>query len=142
MHPAVVHFPLVLVPVSFLLYGWGQLADKPGLRFAGRICLWLAFASLVVSVFTGAKAVNDLAHDSAVWELLRAHATLASVAAFVTLTLAACSTTLHRRRPRTQWLFIAGLAFDCLLVFQTGDLGARMVYLHGAAVKRAPPSPK
>jgi uncharacterized membrane protein YgdD (TMEM256/DUF423 family) len=91
-------------------------------------------------VLTGAKAVNGLSRDAAMWELLRAHATLAAVSALATLTLAACSTTIHGQRPRAKWLFIVGLALDCVLVFQTGDLGARMVYMHGAAVKRPSPA--
>lgn len=139
MHPAVVHFPLALVPVALVLFGAGHLADSPGVRLAGRVCLWLALVSAMVAVFTGSKAVNDLPRDPAVWELLKAHRTLAFLSMFATTALAAWSTAHRRHRPRAVWWFLAALAFDCALVFQTGDLGARMVYAHGAAVKTGPP---
>ena len=140
MHPAVVHFPLVLVPVSLILFGAGHLADSSGIRLAGRICLWLALISAMIAVFTGSKAVNDLPHDAAVRALLRAHRTLAFLAMFLTTALAGWSTAHRKNRPRGIWFFLTVLAFDCVLVFQTGDLGARMVYLHGADVRMAPPA--
>jgi uncharacterized membrane protein len=38
-------------------------------------------------------------------------------------------------RPRAAFGFLAGLACLTYLVLQNGDLGSRMVYLEGAAVK-------
>jgi uncharacterized membrane protein len=140
MHPAFVHFPLALVPVSLILFAGGHLADSAGVRLAGRVCLWLALVSVMVAVFTGSKAVNDLPRGAAVFELMKAHRTLAFLTTFVTTLLAGWSTAHRKNRPRAIWFFLAVLALDCGLVFQTGDLGARMVYQHGADVKDAPSS--
>jgi uncharacterized membrane protein len=44
----------------------------------------------------------------------------------------------HRaHRPRGAYAFLAGLALTTYAVLQNGDLGARMVYVEGAAVKPA-----
>jgi uncharacterized membrane protein len=138
-HPAFVHFPLALVPVALVLLAAGRLAARPGLRSAGRVCLWLAVVSLMASVFTGAKAAASLPDDPAVWALLKAHRGMAFLSTFATVALAAWASAKVDERPRVTWLLLAGLALDCLLLFQTGDLGARMVYGHGAAVKPGPP---
>ncbi|MBI4248518.1 MAG: hypothetical protein HY611_03360, partial [Elusimicrobia bacterium] len=40
-------------------------------------------------------------------------------------------------QPKAAWTFFAALAFAVLLVLQNGDLGGRMVFVEGAAVKPA-----
>lgn len=140
LHPAVVHFPLVLVPISFVLFAGGHLGDSAGVRLAGRVCLGLAVVSAMIAMFTGAVAAGDLAHDAALWELYRAHRALAFVAVFLTAALSGWSAAHVKHRPRAIWAFLAVLGLDCALILQTGDLGARMVYGHGAAVKAAPPA--
>ena len=140
LHPAVVHFPVALVPLTLILFIVGHFTDRAGVRLAARLCLWLAFAAVWVAVFTGSKAVNNLPRDTATWAVFRVHRSRAFLCLGVTIAATSWSMAHVAHRPRAFRTFLVLLALDCLLVFQTADAGARLVYNRGAAV--SPMAPK
>lgn len=136
VHPAFVHFPIALLPSSLLFYALGLLLGKESLLVAGRACLYLAALSTLVAVGTG-WAAQDVPHNETIHRLLLTHRTLGLAILALSLGLAAWSFAVVDQRPRGAWAFLAVLGLANLLVMQTADLGARMVFLHGAAVKPA-----
>jgi uncharacterized membrane protein len=140
LHPAVVHFPVALVPAALVLYGLGQFIEKPGLRLGGKLCLFMGAGSAMLSVLTGGLALGGLPRVGDARRLLDAHLLAAGLFMLVTLLLAGWSMAHAAHRPKRPRLFLAALALDCLLVLQTADLGARLVYLKGAGVQAPPAS--
>lgn len=136
VHPAFVHFPIALLPTSLLFYVLGLLWGVNSLLVAGRACLVLATASSLLAVGTG-WAAQDVPHNEAIHRILLTHRTIGLSILALSLGLAAWSFAAVDQRPRAVWAFLAVLGFANLLVMQNADLGARMVFLHGAAVKPA-----
>lgn len=136
VHPAFVHFPIALLPSSLLFYALGLLFGTRSLLVAGRSCLYLAALSALLAVGTG-WAAQTVPHNETIHHILLTHRTIGISILLVSLLLAAWSFAQVDQRPRGAWAFLAVLGIANLLVMQNADLGARMVFLHGAAVKPA-----
>jgi len=137
VHPMFVHFPVALFPTAFFLYVLGTLLGKKSLLFAGRMSLYLALAGAAVALATGLQAEDSFPHNEVIHHLMATHE-------FIAWTLLATGSVLTLwsfwhvdQLPKGSWLFLAVLAFAVYLVLQTADIGGRMVYLEGAAVKPA-----
>ncbi|MBI3298939.1 MAG: DUF2231 domain-containing protein [Elusimicrobia bacterium] len=136
VHPAFVHFPIALLPTSLLFYALGLLLGVRSLLAAGRACLYLAASSSLLAVGTG-WAAQDVPHNETIHRILLTHRTIGLSILALSLGLAAWSFAVVDQRPRGAWAFLAVLGFSNLLVMLNADLGARMVFLHGAAVRPA-----
>lgn len=136
VHPAFVHFPIALLPSSLLFYALGLVWGVRSLLVAGRACLYLAASGALLAVVTG-WAAQDVPHNETIHRILLAHRTLGLSILALSLGLAAWSFAVIDQRPRGAWAFLAVLGLANLLVMQNADLGARMVFLHGAAVRPA-----
>jgi uncharacterized membrane protein len=140
VHPAFVHFPIALFPAALLFYGLGLLFKKGSLRSAGRGCLYLATASSVVAVVTGLFAEDSFPHNEIIHHMMQTHKTIGLVLLAVSLILSIWSFRQTDHRPEAEPLFLAVLAAAVFITLQNGDLGSRMVYSQGAAVKPDVPS--
>lgn len=136
VHPAFVHFPIALLPSSLLFYALGLMVGRRSLLVAGRACLYLAAASSLLAVGTG-WAAQKVPHNETIHHILLTHRAIGISILLVSLLLAAWSFAQVDERPRGAGGFLAVLGIANLLVMQNADLGARMVFLHGAAVKPA-----
>ncbi|MBI4350137.1 MAG: DUF2231 domain-containing protein [Elusimicrobia bacterium] len=137
IHPLFVHFPAAFLPGAFLLYGLGLFFKEPELDFAGRACLYLAAAGALSAVITGLIAADSFPHNEVIHQLMGTHQTLGWVVLSLSGVLSAWSFFQTEHRPKAAWAFLALLGLACLAVMQGADIGARMVYLEGAAVKPA-----
>lgn len=146
VHPAFVHFPIALIPAMLLLYCLGTWFKKPSLLVAGRATLYLAFISLAIVVWTGMDARSTPSneaiekimgtHKNTGWVLLGLGAILTAWSFWTKNDAPVADETTARtvNTPKALWAFLLTSALATYLVFQNADLGAKMVYLHGAAV--------
>lgn len=137
IHPMFVHFPVALLPAALLLFGLGFFLKKPQLNIAGRACLYMATAGALAAVGTGLLAEDSFPHNEIIHHMMQTHETLAWVVLGLSAVLSAWSFYQSEHRPKGAWLFLTLLGLANLAGMQTADIGARMVYLEGAAVKPA-----
>jgi peroxiredoxin Q/BCP len=135
VHPAFVHFPVALIPVAFFFYGLGIWRHSDAFRTIGRACLYAGALGAIGAAATGWLAEDSFPHGAIVHHMMTTHETIGVAILIVTGLLVAWSFWQKDHAPRGKWLFLLLFAFDVLLVLQTADLGARMVYLQGAAVR-------
>lgn len=137
LHPLFVHFPLALIPASLLFYCLGTVLKKESLLVAGRGCLYFALLGAMAAVWTGLRAMETFPHNETIHHMAQTHKIfgLWVFGALVVLTL--WSFRIKDQRPVWIWGFLILLAATTLFVSQGGDIGARMVYVQGAAVKPA-----
>ena len=137
VHPAFVHFPIALFPSALLLYGLGTVLKRQSWLVAGRACLYLAAASTLIAIVTGWQAQASFPHHERIHHMMMNHRHIAVVIGVLAAHLVAWSFWHRAQRPNGAYGFLGVLAFTTYAVLQNGDLGSRMVYLEGAAVKPA-----
>ena len=139
IHPAAVHMPVGLFPAALLLYGLGITRKWRTGCAAGRACLYLAGAGTVLAVVTGLQAAGSFPHGERLHQMMETHEHLGWLILIAGGVLVIWSFFQKQQRPKGAYLFLVLLAAVTYLVAQTGDLGARMVYVEGAAVRTAMP---
>lgn len=139
LHPMFVHFPLALLPTSFLFYAIGIGTRRRDFTFAGRAVLFLAFLSTLLAFFTGFRAETTLGIAEPQGRLLSSHLACGSALTAMTVLLFAWSTGHVDQTPRARRSFLALLGLAAALAAVTGDLGAQMVLLRGASVTKSVP---
>ncbi len=137
IHPAFVHFPIALLPSALLFYVLGLTLGKKTLLVAGRGSLYMALAGTIVALWTGFRAEGSFPHNDTIHNMMETHEAIGIALLILTAFLALWTFWQSDQRPKGAWVFVAGLALASYLGFQNSDLGARMVYVEGAAVKPA-----
>ncbi len=145
LHPALVHFPIVLIllgtGLSILAVFWRKgyvPVFAAALMVMGAVGAWAAVAS--------GKADGGLVENTSagVATLLDAHETWAErtlTAAAIAAVIAVGSVALFRRFPRAARGFAVAAALAAMVaawtVYETGHRGGALVYQHGAGVNTA-----
>lgn len=137
VHPVFVHFPIALFPSALLLYSLGIILNWRAACVAGRACLYLAMAGTVAAVVTGLMAHDTFPHNERIHHMMQIHKFLGLLIGLGSLLLAGWSFLHKAQQPKARYAFLALLVVVTGLVIQNGDLGARMVFVEGAAVKPA-----
>lgn len=97
----------------------------------------MACAGALAAVVTGLIAEDSFPHNEIIHHMMETHETLAWIVLGLSGALTAWSFFQTEHRPKGAWFFLALLGLANLAVMQGADIGARMVYLQGAAVKPA-----
>ena len=139
VHPVFVHFPIALFPSALLLYGLGIFLNWRSCCVAGRACLYLAAAGTIIAVVTGLMAQDTFPHNEHIHRMMQTHKSLGLLIGLISLVLAGWSFLHKAQRPKAAYPFLFALAFITYLALQNADLGGRMVFVEGAAVKPAVP---
>ncbi len=164
LHPAVVHFPIVLILLGAAVACAAVVVNRWHLSKIAAVVLVLGSLAALVAVATG-KADQEMVGSlsSAAEELLDAHeewGELTQVGAGITAVLALVAAGLGvvvartgQREPsdvRTgaEWLprlatgarvvTAAGTLVTCFFIYETGHRGGKMVYQHGVGVMAQP----
>jgi len=149
LHPAVVHFPLALLPAAVLFDL--ILLVRARAAWADRAAAWLYALAAIGAV--AAARVGEAAEDSvgvlapAARAVLHEHERLADRAVWLLVIVAILRAFAAWRDRRTgvvprgvlRILLLAGGLAGVALLASVGDLGGRMVYRHGVAVTAPPP---
>ncbi|MEX2569663.1 MAG: DUF2231 domain-containing protein [Gemmatimonadota bacterium] len=133
VHPALVHYPLALLPTSVLADVLGRLTGSDRLHELGRYTMPLAAASGLVAGVFGFIAQESVEADGEAHDLLVTHRTLNLAA--VALSALMVKERLRTKRPSWTYLFggLAGLS----VVGYSAYIGGKMVYTHGVGVEAA-----
>src|SRR4029453_3180528 len=138
LHPVFVHFPIALFPTAFLFYGLGLLRKRHDFLLAGQICLALGLTGAAVSVLTGYWAEETFSHGETIHYLMETHETIGFVILGLGTLLTLWSFMRSGAAPKASKIFMGFLGLTVLLILQNADLGGRMVFVEGAAVKAVP----
>lgn len=140
IHPVFVHFPIALYPTALLFYGLGILKKHNNLALAGQICLGLGLAGTLLSVVTGYWAQESIPHGEAIHRIMEVHELLGFTILGLGTFLTVWSFLKRDSLPKAPKGFMVLLVVANLVILQNADLGGRMVFVEGAAVKAMPAS--
>jgi len=141
-HPIVVHFPIALTIVAFLLsiaaYIRRSHPASAQLAAAGHFTLWLAAIGAAVAVLLGWLAFNSVNHDDAGHAAMLLHRSWAIPTAVGLILLSCWDAWKYRVNEliSVPMLFLLFLLSQAIAV--TGWLGGEVVYRHGIGVLSLP----
>lgn len=138
IHPLLVHFPIALLTLFFLIDFTASVAKKPEWRQAASWFLYPGAIFAGLTMTAGLIAAASVMHGDDVHEIMETHKhfgisifTLATLLSIWRLTaMSALQGALN-----VVYLSFAGLL--CVLLVFGADLGGLMVYKHGVAVEAA-----
>jgi uncharacterized membrane protein len=139
IHPLVVHFPIALLSVFFVLDLVGTLVKKPQWRQVASSFLYLGTLAALFTVIAGLIAEDSVAHGGNIHAIMEKHEELGM--AILSLATALSAWRLKHKGLFQGYLngvFLALSAFLCVLIVLAADLGGLMVYQYGVAVKAVP----
>lgn len=135
LHPLIVHFPIALLSIFFVLDLMGCLTKKIHWREAASYFLYFGTLCAAVTVQAGIEAAYSVAHNETVHEIMVRHEYLGVSVLTISVILS-----LWRLRNGADltgganhfFLILAGLM--CGLMMLGADLGGLMVYNYGTGV--------
>jgi uncharacterized membrane protein len=133
IHPALVHFPLALIPTSLAADALGRATGSRTLMDLGRTTMPIAAASAAISGIFGLVAQEAVDVEGEAEEMLITHRNLNL--GLIALTAAMAVQRSRRRRP-TRGYLLAG-ALGSLVMSYSAYLGGHMVYELGVGVREA-----
>lgn len=133
LHPAIVHFPIALLPTALGADILGRLTGNQTLLDAGRRTMPLVAVSAVVAGIAGLIAQEAVEVEGETHDLLVTHRNLNL--GLIGLTVVMAQKRVRRTRPTAGYL-LAGAAGVGLMSY-TAYLGGQMVYDHGVGIKPA-----
>ena len=142
LHPVVVHFPIALTVIAFLLsiaaYARRSHPVSTQLAAAGHFTLWLAAIGAAAAVLFGWFAFNSVNHDDAGHAAMLLHRSWAIPTALGLILLASWDAWKYRVNVlmSVPMLFLLFLLSQAIAV--TGWLGGEVVYRHGIGVLSIP----
>lgn len=140
VHPVFVHFPIALFPTAFLFYFLAVILKRDRFAAAGQVCLVLSLIATLLAVATGYIAQDTFEHGEAIHRMMETHQLIGYAVLGLATVTTLWSFARSEGRPRAPKLFLTLLAATILLTLQNADLGGRMVFVEGAAVKAVLPA--
>ena len=146
LHPAVVHFPIVLLLFGAVIAVAAAFTKRWQLPQLAAVLLVLGAIGTVVAVQTGERDGEIVGETPAIEALLDAHeewAERTQIAAAVVALLAAAAFATTQGAVAARWQMVArglriatgvGALLAAWCVIQTGHYGGQLVYRHGAGV--------
>lgn len=134
-HPRVIHFPIAFLCGYILLEVLAAAFKNDFLSKAAHLLLFFGVLGAVAAVLTGQQAEMAFEYwNKAASELMEAHETFATITIWYFSALLVLRTFLVLKKKFTnifKYVFVVLAIVGAYFVFQTGDLGGRMVYEHG-----------
>lgn len=138
LHPMVVHFPIALLLVGFVLDLIGLLFKKDLLLRTGFILLLLGTAGTAVAYFSGERAGDGLAEAGALKQALENHeeaATLSLWLAGLACAVRVLLVATQKMGGNLRWVPAILFGAAALSIVRTGHFGGTLVYNHAAGVQ-------
>ncbi|NOX36760.1 MAG: DUF2231 domain-containing protein [Calditrichaeota bacterium] len=139
LHPKVVHFPIALVLVAFVFDILGMIKKNEFYYRFAWINLVLAFFAAVVAIVSGLLAANNVPHNDLAHETMETHENLGYVIGGILAVLVFWRFRLKGAFPeKGKWIYLLLFFVGVGTVVISSDLGGKMVYEFGVAVKAVP----
>lgn len=136
VHPMVVHYPIAFLSAFFVLEIAGLATRRPVLRGLAAGLLYLGALGALAAVAAGLVAAGSVPHGEEVHGIMEWHERLGITVAVLATGLAvwrALAKTDFSGMAEALYLSLAGMVITCMVF--GADLGGRMVYQYGVAVK-------
>ena len=140
-HPLLVHFPIALLPIFFLLDFVGAIRGNKELRQVANYFLYLGTLSAVIAIFAGFSAAENVIHGSSVHAVMEIHELYGLIVTALALVLA-----LWRFNNQYPQRLMANVLHQilsvllCVFLSLGADLGGLMVYKYGVGVESSKPA--
>ncbi len=143
LHPKLVHYPVAFLSVYVLLELTGVIFKKEFFQKTAYLFLFLGVLSAIAAVISGNQA-SDIA---SLWEdkgaiipfgLISEHEEYATITLWYFTGLLVLRTYLvikKKFKGMFQYMIILLAVIGGFLIYQTGDLGGRLVYDHGVGTE-------
>ncbi|MCS7223565.1 MAG: DUF2231 domain-containing protein [Armatimonadetes bacterium] len=140
LHPATVHFPIVLLPTALVLDWAARWWKKPDIALASLFLLSAGVAFLWIAVLTGQleyTAAEATLSNGKGLPVLVLHSRLGYLLSVVwSGLLLGRLALLKRSNSRLFLLYFVLSAMACWILFLNAYLGGVLVYQHGAGIRR------
>ena len=133
IHPAIVHFPIAVLPLALGADLIGRLTGSRALSEVGRVLMPVAAAGAAVSAVTGLIAQEEVNASGVAGDILVTHRNLNLSLTAITALMAARRWSEDEAGAGYLALGLAGLG----ALSYSAYLGSKMVYEHGVGVKPA-----
>jgi len=135
VHPLFVHFPIALLLTSTAFYFLGTIFKKADLLAAAKWELYFGTLASAVTVWTGLKAAETVAHGGDTHQIMMMHQYFGFAVLGISLVLSAWVFFSKANIPgKGKPVFLLALVVLAAVLTQGADLGGRMVFLHGTGV--------
>jgi uncharacterized membrane protein len=144
IHPIIVHFPIALLSAGFLVDLAGRAMKIEWLGKAALLMLVTGALGTIAATRSGSVEEDRILQTPAIHETLEEHEDGGKMTMWIFLGLAAARLAFTWRRKFGQvmgWLFLVLWAAGLVLLVETAHHGGQLVYIHGAGISAAPPSP-
>jgi len=143
LHPLVIHFPIVLVLLALLADAIGVIRPSPSLAATAVAVYALAALSALVALLTGGDASREVFIPGMAHPMVEDHRHWAFATTFALIAVAVVRGVIQAvgRQPGGRGRRIVLLAITialAVLVEQTAERGARLVYEEGIGVVAGP----
>jgi uncharacterized membrane protein len=133
MHPALVHFPIALLPLAVGADAVGSLTHNESAMSFGRMAICIAATGAAVSAVTGLIAGEEVNVEGASQDMLMTHRNLNFIATVAAIGMALWR--LKHRKPNRTYLAVGAAGVGVLAY--TAYLGGKLVYDVGVGVEPA-----
>ncbi|UCE66570.1 MAG: DUF2231 domain-containing protein [Candidatus Zixiibacteriota bacterium] len=139
IHPLIVHFPIALIIVVFVLDLLGAIGRGKSLISAANILSIFAALAAVAAVISGLIAEESVWRTDQVHELINLHETIGFAVLGAALVSLIFRPAIKKKKSSGGLLWIAVIISlaAAILVGYEGYLGGEMVYRHGTGVEKA-----
>lgn len=137
VHPSLVHFPIALLTVFFLLELLGTLLRREKLRQAASAMLYCGALGAAAAAAAGLYAASFVPHSQEVHEIMEWHERLGFTVTGLALILSLwrwLAKSVFVGMAKALHLLLATIMMACMVF--GADLGGLMVYGHGVAVRK------
>ncbi len=135
LHPLVVHFPIVLLILTGILYAYTAFTNESRYHTLIEILHVAGLLFIAASIFSGEQAEGQTPHTPEIHEMLQQHARLAWVCVwFYGILFLWSKLRLGRWKKVEMYLFVVVFFVATAIMGYSAHLGGRMVYEKGAGV--------
>ena len=138
IHPLIVHFPIALIIVIFILDFLGVLFKKKSFLSTANILTIFAALGALMAVVTGMIAEESVWHPGEAHEMLELHEAIGFIILGLMLVLLIFRPAVKKKLlGKLGWVAVFLSFAASLLVGYTGYLGGEIVYKYGTGVQQA-----
>ena len=139
LHPKIVHFPIAFLLVYLVLELIGAIFKKDFYSKAAHLFLFFGVLGALAATFTGDQAVDAFeGWNKSSHAVLRDHHNYATITTWFFTALLVLRTIVVLRKKFTtpfKFGFVLFAVIGTYFIVLTGDLGGKMVYIHGVGTE-------